>query len=295
VPVDFAVATPTFLDLTFVGLEGLPELGEERFAGELLRSPGGGAIIAVGAARLGMSTALASPLGDDPPGVFLRGELAREGIVVIDRRSRSTPTTVVLPVAGERAMITVDRGYRCTPAEVAALEPRAVAASLDQLRCVPGNIPAYITCGDDDARAFARRPPAELSDVHAFFVSRREASALTGLDDASVALEQLADTIETVVVTCGPRGAIAISKGQRYEVPAIDTGRPVVDATGARDLLVAAYAWAELRGADAELSLRWSMVYAGLSVTTPTAVGGAVTEERLLEEGTRLGLPAPGG
>ena len=35
---DFAVATPAFLDLTFVGLESLPDLGEERFAGELLRS-----------------------------------------------------------------------------------------------------------------------------------------------------------------------------------------------------------------------------------------------------------------
>ena len=37
---DLVVATPVFLDLTFVGLESLPELGEERFAAELLRSPG---------------------------------------------------------------------------------------------------------------------------------------------------------------------------------------------------------------------------------------------------------------
>ena len=49
---DLVVATPVFLDLTFVGLESLPALGEERFAAELLRSPGGGAITAVGAARL---------------------------------------------------------------------------------------------------------------------------------------------------------------------------------------------------------------------------------------------------
>jgi sugar/nucleoside kinase (ribokinase family) len=53
---DLAVATPAFLDLTFTGMEALPALGEERFAGDLLRSPGGGAIIAVGAARLGLST-----------------------------------------------------------------------------------------------------------------------------------------------------------------------------------------------------------------------------------------------
>ena len=51
--VDVVVAVPAFMDMTFVGLEGLPALGEERFAGDLVRSPGGGAITAIGAARLG--------------------------------------------------------------------------------------------------------------------------------------------------------------------------------------------------------------------------------------------------
>ena len=67
--IDLVVATPVFLDLTFVGLEALPSLGEERFAAELLRSPGGGAITAVGAARLGLSVAVAAPLGDDVAGL----------------------------------------------------------------------------------------------------------------------------------------------------------------------------------------------------------------------------------
>ena len=64
--IELAVATPAFLDLTFVGLETLPAPGEERFAGELLRSPGGGAITAVAAARLGLQTALVAPLGHRP-------------------------------------------------------------------------------------------------------------------------------------------------------------------------------------------------------------------------------------
>lgn len=67
-PVDLAVATPTFLDLTFIGLESLPKLGEECFAGDLLRSPGGGAIIAVGAARLGLSVAPSGAARRGSPG-----------------------------------------------------------------------------------------------------------------------------------------------------------------------------------------------------------------------------------
>ena len=65
------------------------------------------------------------------------------------------------------------------------------------------------------------------------------------------------------------------------------------DTTGAGDLLTAAFVWADLRGADADERLRWAVLYATLAVTTPTGVGGAVTEAELLEVGTARGLVAP--
>ena len=37
---DVVVTATAFMDLTFIGLEALPQTGEERFAGDLLRSPG---------------------------------------------------------------------------------------------------------------------------------------------------------------------------------------------------------------------------------------------------------------
>ena len=74
---ELAVSTPAFLDLTFVGLEALPGPGEERYAGDLLRSPGGGAITAVAAARLGLRTALVAPLGTDLAGDFVRARSSR--------------------------------------------------------------------------------------------------------------------------------------------------------------------------------------------------------------------------
>jgi hypothetical protein len=39
--------------------------------------------------------------------------------------------------------------------------------------------------------------------------------------------------------------------------------------------------------------LSWAVIYAGLSIATPTGVGGAVSESRLLEEGAHRGLVAP--
>ena len=129
---DLVVATPVFLDLTFVGLESLPALGEERFAAELLRSPGGGAITAVAASRLGLSAAVAAPLGDDVAGDIVRTMLAEDRVEwVASKPSPRTPTTLVMPFGGDRAMVTVDPGARASASDVAAREPRAVAASLD--------------------------------------------------------------------------------------------------------------------------------------------------------------------
>ena len=134
---DLVIATPSFLDLTVVGLEALPALGEERFAGDLLRSPGGGAITAVAATRLGLSTALVAPLGDDLAGEFVRDELEHEGVTVAGQRAARTPQTLVMPFGDDRAMVTVDPGARARAADVAALEPRAVAANLEQVDLVP--------------------------------------------------------------------------------------------------------------------------------------------------------------
>src|SRR5215831_16934554 len=178
---DLVVATPVFLDLTFAGIESLPALGEERFAAELLRSPGGGAITAVGATRLGLSTAVAAPLGDDVAGDIVRAMLADEGVEPIATRAAPrTPTTVVLPLGGDRAMVTIDPGARASASDVAAPGARAVAASLDQHYVIPDGALAYVTCGDDDARAYAGRPPAGLKGARALFVNQREALQLTG-------------------------------------------------------------------------------------------------------------------
>src|SRR3954471_20191099 len=89
--VDLAVATPAFIDVTYVGLEALPGPGEERFARDLLVSPGGGAITAIGAARLGLATALVARVGSDGPGALVARELERMGVALPAERTDRTP------------------------------------------------------------------------------------------------------------------------------------------------------------------------------------------------------------
>ena len=287
--VDVVVTATAFMDLTFIGLESVPRPGEERFAGDLIRSPGGGAINAIGASRLGLSAALAVPLGEDLDGRFIREALEQEGIELSTGAGSRTPTTVVMPWGGERAMVTYEPLASTSAAEVAAFDPRAVIVALDQLDLVPPGARGYATCGDDDARAFAAHPPRDLGRARALFVNRREALVITGEQTPEKAAERLGADVEVVVVTLGPDGAMARVGGEFVHAPGVEVD--AVDTTGAGDLLCAAFVWADLAGADVELALRWAVLYGSLSVTVPTGAAGAVTLERLVEEGATRGLP----
>jgi ribokinase len=290
--VELAVATPAYLDLTFVGLEALPGPGEERFAGELIRSPGGGAITAVAAARLGLDTALVAPVGDDLGGEYVRREVERDGVAVAGFRTKRTPETVIMPVGEQRTMVTVDPGIRARASDVAGLTPVAIAANMDQLDLVPNGVRAYLTCGDDDARAYSGNLPKRNVGARAMFLNVQDACVLTATNTAEAAAGTLAGWIETVVVTVDSRRVVAFAEGRQVEVPDFSPG-PVVDTTGDRDLLCAAFAWADLRGAQPQERIAWAQLYSQLAMGVPTAVGGAVSEQRLLEEGATRGLARP--
>jgi sugar/nucleoside kinase (ribokinase family) len=291
VTVDVACGSPAFLDLTFAGLDALPGPGEERFAQALLRSPGGGAITAIGAARLGLAAALAAPLGRDPEAALLRAVLEAEGVRCAERTVEHTPVTAVLPLDGERAMASYAPPLDLRREDVAAHDPRAVVLSLPSLHCAPPGVALYATAGDDDARAHAGAPPAAVRDARALLLNEREARVLSGADDVVAAARALAAHAETVVVTRGPAGALAVENGELVEVGGVET--EVVDSTGAGDLFAATYVWADLGGAPLRDRLSWGCLHAALSVRVPTAVAGAQSIVALAQAGAERGLALP--
>lgn len=292
--VDLVCADPAFVDLTFVGLDALPAPGEERHADDLLRSPGGAATVAIGAARLGLASALASPLGDDAEGAFVREVLAREGVQGPPRTVARTPVTVVMPYGGDRAMATFDPNEGATHADVASFAPRAVLTSLTRLDAMPEDTMLYVTAGDGEARALAGQPlPERVSGARALLVNAREARLLAGVEHVVDAALALAARAPRVVVTLGPGGALTVASGHMVEVEGVEV-HDAVDTTGAGDLFAAAFIWSDLSGATPEDCLRWACLAAALSVRVPTAVAGAQTIEQLAAAGSERGLAVPG-
>ena len=143
-------------------------------------------------------------------------------------------------------------------------------AGLSQMDVVPSNTRAYISVGDDDARAFAGRLPGAVSRATGLFIEHREALVLTGAGSAQDAAQMIGGRVKMVVVSLGADGAAACIDGRAVAVSGYDVG-PSIDTTGASDLFVAAWAWGDAVGLSIDDSLRWAALYAALSVRVPPA------------------------
>lgn len=145
--IELLCAARAYLDLTCTGLRALPRVGREEFATDLICAPGGGALNAIGAARLGLRTAAGFKLGEDEAGTFLRSQLAGEGIIVIGEPQGATAVTVVLPYSGDRAFVTYDP-EPFNPPSFAGLDAVRVMYTLDQVDGLPASARHYVTIGD---------------------------------------------------------------------------------------------------------------------------------------------------
>lgn len=100
---------------------------------------------------------------------------------------------------------------------------------------------------------------SRLIDI--LFANHVELAALTGEQDFEAGLAALAPKVPVLVVTCGERGAVALSGGERASVPAEPVAQ-VVDTTGAGDLFASGFLFGHVRGHDLETCLTMGAVAA---------------------------------
>ena len=286
--VDVAVVGEPFLDLTFEGLPRVPRPGEELLAQGFHVAPGGTGMQAVGAARLGLSVALVGRWADDAGGRLLRAILEAEGIELFGPSAGGTSATALLSTPDGVAMATALATDELSREAVASAVAGGVVVSLGRLGLAPQDVPVYAVTGSLEIASARAALEGFGRPVQAVIANAREAAAITGHDDVETAAAKLTRFATTAVVTLGRDGAVAASSDGLARAPAPDV--PEVDATGAGDLFVSGYLWADLAGAGLENRLAWATLYASLSVRAPTALEGALHLEPFIEEGRRRGL-----
>ncbi|MFI6567306.1 carbohydrate kinase family protein [Streptomyces sp. NPDC050534] len=258
---------------------------------------GSAAIMACGAARLGLRVAFAGRVGDDAAGAFVRQALASRGVdvghLVVDPQLPTPLTAIVTTGDGDRAILTSSgclaaTGPRDVPAELLAgarhvhaasffLMPRLARSLADVFAEARAHgATTSLDTNDDPAGRWDRAlldPVLKVTDM--LLPNAAEARALSGADQLTDAAQSLTRYGPTVVVKDGADGALACAGGELLRVGAV----PVepVDAVGAGDSFDAGFVAARLRGLELRASVEVAVACGSLSTRDHGGTAGQPT------------------
>jgi sugar/nucleoside kinase (ribokinase family) len=255
---------------------------------------GSAAIMACGAARLGLRVAFAGRVGDDAAGNFVRTALAERGVDVsamtVDP-SLPTALTTVLTSGDDRAMIT---SPGCLPVTSANDVPTALLRSVRHVHASSFYLMPELAAGlaglfkeakaskattsldpnDDPSGRWDRMildPVLRVTDY--FLPNASEAQSLTGHPSTQDAAGILARRGPLVVVKDGAAGALAHDGSKVVSAPALKV--TPVDAVGAGDGFDAGFVAARLNGFSRVRALTVAAACGSLSTR---AAGGTAAQ-----------------
>jgi sugar/nucleoside kinase (ribokinase family) len=258
------------------------------------------AIMACGAARLGLRTAFIGVVGNDEFGRYMLAALADRGIdtscCVVDDALR-TGMSVILSQPDDRAILTymgaiaalgqeqVDRQLlrRVRHVHVGsyylldALRPSlpllfAEAHALGATTSLDTN---WDPMGRWDSGLGELLPHCDI-----LMPNEAEARLIAGCDDLDQALDLLAARVPVVAVKLGAEGALGRAGGQVVRAPALPV--QVLDTTGAGDSFDAGFLYGYLDGWPLERSLRLACACGSLSTRRAGGTDGQPTLDEAL-------------
>ena len=271
-------------------------------------SGGAAANTLAGLANLGLATGFIGQVAEDQLGTIYRHDLRAAGVRFdVPAREGEPPTgrcLILVTPDGQRTMNTFLGASHYLPAssidpeQIAAArvlflegymwdppEPRAAMRRAIEIARAAGTTIAFGTCADFCVRTHRKDFRALINDglIDILFANEEEAGILEDSTPAE-AIESLGRDVPTVVITCGPKGAVAIRDGQRFEIEA-DPVERVVDTTGAGDLFAAGFLAGHVQGRPIEQCLRIGAIAAAEVIShygaRPEADLKALVAERL--------------
>ena len=281
-----------------------PKVGETVAGRQVLYFPGGkGANQAVAASRLGAGTTLIGRLGEDAFGAELRQFLGDQGIdlgYIRDTTEAHTGTAIITVAKSDNTIVVIPGANGLVGADDVRIVPMLKGdVAVSQFEIPLPTIAAFFRrAREADVVTVLNPAPAQampgelLALVDILVLNETELGFLAGteLTDAdeaatiiAVARKLQARADQTICVTLGKRGVLALAGSEELVVP----GRPVkaVDTTGAGDCFVGALAAqladdvplrAALAFANAAASISVQRMGAGPSMPTAAEVAAVL-------------------
>ena len=264
---DFLVFGSLFLEIVFGDFDRLPGPGEEIFTDAFAYSCGGALTPAVAASQAGATAGLATLLGDDLASKLATELCGRENVDLATSQRVEGPVagiSVVLNFDGDRAFIS---HMPPTPKSVAPEPERwlevlrrarptwcylhpdpGLVGFLEETRALGTRVALDVNVGEIDDFGPVVVECARLADV--FLPNEDELLHLTGAPDLAGAISLAEDWCPWLIVKRGPKGAIAVDRGQATEVSEGLLDVMVRDRTGAGDAFAGALIGKIVRGAS---------------------------------------------
>jgi sugar/nucleoside kinase (ribokinase family) len=241
---------------------------------------------AAGIAALGGRAAFVGQVAPDQLGKFYRHDLAAAGVEF------TTPAADVgVPTARSMILVTPD-GHRTMNTFLGAAQhlPRSAldeaqirdsaAIYLEGYLWDPETPRYAMIRAIEIARNAGRKVSLSLSDtfcvdrhrdgfnallddkrIDVLFANQAEIESLAGTPHLETAIAAVKDKVETLVVTRGEHGALALRGEERVDIPA-EPVEQVIDTTGAGDLFAAGFLYGYTQGKSLEQSLKLGAISA---------------------------------
>lgn len=300
-------------DLVVRGGAAMPTFGQSETLVEAadLTIGSSAAIMACGAARLGLRTAFAGVVGDDLFGRYMLDAMAQRGVdVEACRRDPGlrTGVSVILSRPDDRAILTFPGAI---PALRAADVPERLLRDsahvhlasyflLDALRPDAAGLLARARAFGATTSLDPNYDPRELWDggldevlaqLDVLLPNETEALRIAGADTVEAALAALARRVPTVALKLGAEGAAAHTAAGTVRRPVLPV--PVADTTGAGDSFDAGFLYGWLRGWPPEACLSLGVACGSLSTRRSGGTEAQPTLDEALQALPESWRPSP--
>ncbi len=244
------------VDLILNQIEGFPEVGKEKFAGQMTLTLGSStAIFAANAAALGSRVAFCGMIGNDSFGDLVADSLQKKGVdtrYLIRQDKYATGATICMSYDEDRANLTYQGAMDFMSLddinpEVFTSTKHIHISSIfmqsgikrDLMKilelCRQNGVTTSLDTQWDPVEKWELDYTEVLPLLTVFMPNETELMYLTHSETLEEAIEKIRPYLNAAVIKCGSRGSLLLQKGQPDHMQTALLNKQVVDCIGAGD------------------------------------------------------------